>query len=168
MTRKQRRGVLIGSGVAILTLAAILVMFALKDSVVFFHTPSDISEKSIPAGQRIRLGGLVANGSVKRGQGTEVSFTVTDTLKDIPVTYSGVLPDLFREGQGVVAEGALGADGHFTADSVLAKHDENYMPKEVAQSLEARGVKLGAGATHPGPDKTPAAAPPPAPAPQTR
>lgn len=150
MTRKQRRGVLIGSGVAILTVAAILVMFALKDSVVFFHTPSDITEKNIPAGQRIRLGGLVANGSVKRGEGTDVSFTVTDTLKEMPVTYSGVLPDLFREGQGVVAEGAIGADGRFKADSVLAKHDENYMPKEVAQSLEARGVKLGAGAAHPG------------------
>lgn len=149
MTRKQRRGVLIGSGVAILTIAAILVMFALKDSVVFFHTPSDITEKAIPAGQRIRLGGLVAQGSVKRGQGTDVAFTVTDTLKEIPVTYSGVLPDLFREGQGVVAEGALDGKGIFKADSVLAKHDENYMPKEVADSLEARGVKLGQGATHP-------------------
>lgn len=149
MTRKQRRGVLIGSGVAILTVAAILVMFALKDSVVFFHTPSDIAEKHVAPGQRIRLGGLVQQGSVKRGEGTVVAFTVTDTLKDIPVTYSGVLPDLFREGQGVVAEGALDASGHFKADSVLAKHDENYMPKEVAQSLEARGVKLGQGATHP-------------------
>ena len=150
MTRKQRRGVLIGSGVAILTVAAILVMFALKDSVVFFHTPSDVTEKNIPAGQRIRLGGLVEQGSVKRGEGTAVSFTVTDTLKNIPVTYNGVLPDLFREGQGVVAEGALDGSGQFKADSVLAKHDENYMPKEVADSLQARGVKLGSGATHPG------------------
>ena len=150
MTRKQRRGVLIGSGVAILTVAAILVMFALKDSVVFFHTPSDVTEKNIPAGQRIRLGGLVEQGSVKRGEGTAVSFTVTDTLKNIPVTYNGVLPDLFREGQGVVAEGALDGSGQFKADSVLAKHDENYMPKEVADSLQARGVKLGPGATHPG------------------
>lgn len=149
MTRKQRRGVLIGAGVGILTLSAILVMFALKDSVVFFHTPSDIAEKGLAAGQRIRLGGLVAKGSVKRGEGTAVSFTVTDTLKEIPVQFSGVLPDLFREGQGVVAEGALDANGQFKADSVLAKHDENYMPKEVAQSLEARGVKLGQGATHP-------------------
>lgn len=150
MTRKQRRGMLIGSGVAILTLAAILVMFALKDAVVFFHTPSDIAEKGVPAGQRIRLGGLVGEGSVKRGEGTDVSFTVTDTLKTIPVTFSGVLPDLFREGQGVVAEGALDAAGHFKADSVLAKHDENYMPKEVADSLKAKGVKLGDGAKHPG------------------
>lgn len=149
MTRKQRRGVLIGSGVALLTLAAILVLFALKNSVVYFHTPSDIAQTKVQPGQRIRLGGLVAEGSVKRGEGTMVSFTVTDTLQNIPVTYSGVLPDLFREGQGVVAEGALDASGRFKADSVLAKHDENYMPKEVADSLQARGVKLGAGATHP-------------------
>jgi cytochrome c-type biogenesis protein CcmE len=148
MTRKQKRGVLIGSGVAILSIATILVLFALKDSVVFFHTPSDIVEKHVPAGQRIRLGGLVAKGSVERGQGTAVSFKVTDTLKDIPVTFTGVLPDLFREGQGVVAEGKLDGQGHFIADSVLAKHDATYMPPEVAKSLEARGVKLGSTA-HP-------------------
>jgi cytochrome c-type biogenesis protein CcmE len=148
MTRKQKRAVVIGGGVATLAVAAILVLFALNDSVVFFHTPSDIAEKGIPAGQRIRLGGLVAHGSVVRGQGMAVSFKVTDTLKEIPVSYTGVLPDLFREGQGVVAEGKLEADGHFTADSVLAKHDEKYMPPEVAKSLEARGVKLGSGA-HP-------------------
>ena len=146
MTRKQRRGILIGSGVGILSIAAVLVMFALKESVVFFHTPSDILEKKVAAGQRIRLGGLVSTGSLKRGQGLKVKFTVTDTLKDIPVEYNNVLPDLFREGQGVVAEGKLDAAGTFQADSVLAKHDENYMPKEVAQSLEARGVKLGSGA----------------------
>ncbi len=149
MTRKQRRGIIIGSGVAILSAAAILVMFALKDSVVFFHTPSDLAENHVKPGQRIRLGGLVGDGSVKRGEGTHVTFTVTDTLKDVPVTYSGVLPDLFREGQGVVAEGALDENGLFKADSVLAKHDENYMPKEVADSLKAKGVKLGEGATHP-------------------
>lgn len=143
MTRKQRRGILIGSGVAILSVAAILVMFALNDSVVFFHTPSDVTEKKIAPGQRFRLGGLVAEGSVKRGEGTAVTFTVTDTLKEIPVSFVGVLPDLFREGQGVVAEGKLEAGGIFTADSVLAKHDENYMPPEVKKSLEARGVKLG-------------------------
>lgn len=143
MTRKQRRGVLIGSGVAVLSIAAIMVMFALKDSVVFFHTPSDIIEKHVAAGQRIRLGGLVASGSVQRGQGATIAFKVTDTLKDIPVTFTGVLPDLFREGQGVVAEGKLDGQGTFIADSVLAKHDANYMPPEVAKSLEARGVKLG-------------------------
>ena len=143
MTRKQKRGVLIGGGVATLTLAAILVLFALKDNVVFFHTPSDIAEKNIASGERIRLGGLVSKGSVVRGEGTTVSFKVTDTLKEIPVSFTGVLPDLFREGQGVVAEGKLDGDGHFAAESVLAKHDENYMPPEVKKSLEARGVKLG-------------------------
>lgn len=149
MTRKQRRGVLIGSGVLVLSLAAILVMFAMKDSVVYFHTPSDVAEKHVPPGQRIRLGGLVEQGTVVRGQGTAVTFKITDTLKNIPVTYTGVLPDLFREGQGVVAEGKLDAAGTFTADSVLAKHDATYMPPEVAKSLEARGVKLGSSA-HPG------------------
>jgi cytochrome c-type biogenesis protein CcmE len=143
MTRKQRRGVMIGFGVAVLSIASILVLFALKDTVVFFHTPSDVLEKNIAAGQRIRLGGLVAEGSVKRGDGTKVSFSVTDTLKTIPVSYQGILPDLFREGQGVVTEGRLEADGNFVADSVLAKHDETYMPPEVAKSLAERGVKLG-------------------------
>ena len=109
MTRKQRRGVLIGVCLSVLMTAVGLVLFALRDSIVFFHTPSDIAEKPIEAGQRFRLGGLVAAGSVKRGEGTKVDFVVTDTLKDIPVTYEGVLPDLFREGQGVVAEGKLSA-----------------------------------------------------------
>lgn len=149
MTRKQRRGILIFGGVGILAVAAILVMFALRDSVVFFHSPSDVAEKKIATGDRFRLGGLVANGTVKRGEGATVAFTVTDTLTTIPVRYTGVLPDLFREGQGVVAEGRLGPDGIFVADSVLAKHDENYMPPEVKKSLEQRGVKLGQSA-HPG------------------
>jgi len=149
MTRKQRRGVLIGVGLAVLTLAVGLVLFALRDSIVFFHTPSDLAEKPIATGQRFRLGGLVAAGSVKRGEGTRVQFVVTDTLKTIPVAYEGVLPDLFKEGQGVIAEGKLADDGTFQADSVLAKHDENYMPPEVAKALEAKGVKLGKGAPHP-------------------
>jgi cytochrome c-type biogenesis protein CcmE len=127
MTRKQRRGVLIGVGVAVLTLAVGLVLFALRDSIVFFHTPSDLAEKPIAT----------------------VQFVVTDTLKTIPVAYEGVLPDLFKEGQGVIAEGKLTDDGTFHADSVLAKHDENYMPPEVAKALEAKGVKLGKGASHP-------------------
>ncbi|MFA5899291.1 MAG: cytochrome c maturation protein CcmE [Hyphomicrobium sp.] len=149
MTRKQRRGVMIGVGVGVLMLAVVLVLFALRDSIVFFHTPSDLAEKPIASGQRFRLGGLVAAQSVKRGQGTKVQFVVTDTLKNIPVVYEGVLPDLFKEGQGVVAEGRLSEDGTFIADSVLAKHDENYMPPEVAKALEAKGVKLGKGALHP-------------------
>ncbi len=149
MTRKQRRGVLIGVSLGVLMVAVGLVLFALRDSIVFFHTPSDISEKQIPAGERFRLGGLVAAGSVKRGEGAKVDFAVTDTLNTIEVTYEGVLPDLFREGQGVVAEGKLTPAGLFVADTVLAKHDETYMPPEVAKALEAKGVKLGKGATHP-------------------
>jgi cytochrome c-type biogenesis protein CcmE len=148
MTRKQKRGVLIGSGVAILSIASLLVMFAFRESIVFFHTPSDVADKKIEAGTRFRLGGLVADGSVKRGQGTTVEFAVTDTLAKVNVQYTGILPDLFREGQGVVTEGKLGPDGLFVADTVLAKHDENYMPPEVAKSLEEKGVKLGAGAQH--------------------
>lgn len=150
MTRKQRRGLLIGLGVGVLSLATVLMMFAFRQSIVFFHTPSDVAESKIEAGTRFRLGGLVAQGSVKRGEGTFVRFAVTDTLKSVPVSYEGILPDLFREGQGVVAEGTLGADGAFVADTVLAKHDENYMPPEVAKALEERGVKLGKGAPHPG------------------
>lgn len=150
MTRKQRRGILIGTGVVILSIAALLVMFAFRESIVFFHTPSDVAEKKIGAGERFRLGGLVADGSVKRGEGTQVEFAVTDTLANVKVAYDGILPDLFREGQGVVTEGKLQEDGRFLADTVLAKHDENYMPPEVAKSLEERGVKLGPGAQHKG------------------
>jgi len=137
---------LIGGGVATLAVAAILVLFALKDSVVFFHTPSDVIEKGLASGQRIRLGGLVEKGTVVRGEGATTTFKITDTLKDISVSFTGVLPDLFREGQGVVAEGTMDPSGVFKADSVLAKHDENYMPPAVAKALEAKGVKLGAGA----------------------
>lgn len=148
MTRKQRRGILIGAGVAILCVAAILVLFAFRSSIVFFHTPSDIATSKVPQGQRIRLGGLVEKGSIVRGEGTHVKFVVTDTLKTVPVSYSGILPDLFREGQGVVAEGRIETDGHFAADTVLAKHDETYMPPEVAKALKEKGVQLGAGAMH--------------------
>ena len=148
MTRKQRRGTLIGAAVLLLGTAAILTLFALKDSIVFFHTPSDVAEQKVKQGQRIRLGGLVAEGSVKRGGGTDVEFAVTDTIKTVPVSYRGVLPDLFREGQGVVAEGVLDASGHFRADTVLAKHDENYMPPEVADALKAKGGKRGRVAPH--------------------
>ena len=145
MTRKQRRSVLIGVCLAVLGLAVGLVMFALEDSIVFFYSPSDVAEKWIKPGQRIRLGGLVEEGSVKRGEKTTVQFTVTDTAKTISVMYTGVLPDLFREGQGVVTEGKLGSDGVFIADSVLAKHDENYMPPEVAEALKKQGVWQGEG-----------------------
>lgn len=149
MTRKQKRGVVIGTGVGLLAVAAILVMFALRDTVVFFKTPSDVVEKGVAPGERFRLGGLVADGSVVRGGGTKVQFAVTDTTHTINVSYEGILPDLFREGQGVVTEGKLEAGGKFVADTVLAKHDENYMPPEVAAALKEKGVKLGEGASHP-------------------
>ena len=155
MTRKQRRATFIAAAVATLGLALGLVLFALRETITYFKTPSDITAAPLAPNQRFRLGGLVAAGSLKRGQGTEVEFAVTDTLKSIPVVFRGVLPDLFREGQGIVAEGRLEADGRFRADNVLAKHDETYMPPEVAKALKEKGVKLGAGAEHPGAAKKP-------------
>ena len=143
MTRKQRRAVLIGTSLGVLALAVGLVLMALRDSIVFFYTPSEVAEKHLNVGQRFRLGGLVENGSLKREEGTTISFVVTDKRATLPVTYTGVLPDLFREGQGVVAEGALTSDGMFRADSVLAKHDEKYMPPEVAKKLKEQGVWRG-------------------------
>jgi cytochrome c-type biogenesis protein CcmE len=146
MSRKQRRLAIILSGLAVLGLAAGLVLYALRDTIVFFYTPSEVAEKHIGPGERIRLGGLVENGSLQRGDGTSVSFIVTDKVKSLAVTYSGQLPDLFREGQGVVAEGKLDGAGTFVADTVLAKHDERYMPKEVADALKAKGVWQEGGA----------------------
>src|SRR5881227_2940700 len=139
MTRRQRRLALIGSGLGVLALAAALVLFALKDSIVFFNSPTDVVEKHVAPGARIRLGGLVKPGTVVRGDNLAVRFEVTDGNTSVPVSYTGILPDLFREGQGVVTEGALDGLGHFKADSVLAKHDENYMPKEVADALKKQG-----------------------------
>jgi cytochrome c-type biogenesis protein CcmE len=112
---------------------------AFRDSIVFFNSPSDIESKHVAAGTRIRLGGLVKNGSLYQGNNLKVRFTVTDGSREIPVAYQGVLPDLFREGQGVVAEGALDGAGLFNADTILAKHDETYMPKEVADALKRSG-----------------------------
>lgn len=146
MTRKQKRVSVILGGLAVLGLAAGLVLYALSDTITFFHTPSDLTETGVQPGQRIRLGGMVEDGSVKKGPGTLTTFSVTDQIKAITVTYDGILPDLFREGQGVVTEGKLQADGTFAADTVLAKHDENYMPRELAESLKAKGVHLGKGA----------------------
>ena len=140
MTRKQRRSVLIGTCLAVLGVAVALVLFAMRDSIVFFYSPSEVAAMHIAPGQRFRLGGLVEMGSVVRGEGTTIRFAVTDKAKTLPVTFTGVLPDLFREGQGVVAEGSLEPNGTFHADSVLAKHDENYMPPEVAKKLKEQGV----------------------------
>jgi len=142
MTRKQKRLAVIGGGVAFLVAAVLLVMFAFSQSIAYFYVPGDLAKANVPPGTRIRLGGLVENGTVRRGEGSTITFTVTDTLATVPVTYTGILPDLFREGQGVVAEGAFGTDGLFVADTVLAKHDETYMPKDVADRLKAQGVQL--------------------------
>jgi cytochrome c-type biogenesis protein CcmE len=140
MTRKKRRLVLIATAGAVLTLAIGLILIALQDQIVFFNSPTDIVEKNVQPGQRIRLGGLVEKGSVVKEEGGNVFFNVTDLNQAIRVHYKGILPDLFREGQGVVTEGALVNDGSFKADSVLAKHDETYMPKEVADALKRQGV----------------------------
>ncbi|BBF93555.1 cytochrome c maturation protein CcmE [Blastochloris tepida] len=168
MTRKQRRLVLIGSALAVLAVATGLVLSALNDSIVFFNSPTDVVEKGVQPGTRIRLGGLVENGTVERGEKLAVSFRITDGNKAIPVTYTGILPDLFREGQGVVTEGSMGPDGIFRADSVLAKHDENYMPREVSDALKKQGYWQGneaaGGAAKPG-ATPPGAAPANAPAP---
>src|SRR3954471_1282999 len=139
MTRRQRRLTMIGGSLAVLALAAALVLNALRDSIVFFSTPSMAAENHSAPGKRFRLGGLVENGSLKRGDNLAVSFTVSDGRTSLPVTYKGILPDLFREGQGVVAEGSLDPSGVFKADTVLAKHDETYMPKDVADALKKQG-----------------------------
>ena len=146
MTRKQKRLVMILSGLAALGVAAGLVLYAISDTIVFFFTPSEMAEKHVAPGQRLRLGGMVEAGSVKSADGINHNFVVTDTIATTRVHFKGQLPDLFREGQGVVAEGVLQQDGSFEADTVLAKHDENYMPREVAESLKAKGVQLGKGA----------------------
>ena len=123
----------------VLAIAAGLVLIALRVSIVFFSTPQMVAEKQIPVGKRFRLGGMVEQGSLVRGDNLAVSFKVSDGGATLPVNYKGILPDLFREGQGVVAEGAMDASGVFKADTVLAKHDENYMPKEVADALKKQG-----------------------------
>lgn len=140
MTRKQRRLSVIAAGLAFLGVATGLTFYALGQKASYFYMPADLATASLQPGQRIRLGGLVEKGTVERSQGATVAFSVTDNQKDVKVTYTGILPDLFREGQGVITEGSFGPDGIFVADSVLAKHDETYMPKEVADGLKAKGV----------------------------
>ncbi|GJD57687.1 Cytochrome c-type biogenesis protein CcmE [Methylobacterium dankookense] len=130
---------MIASCGAVLTLAVGLILTALSGSVVFFRSPSEIALQGVGPGVRLRLGGLVQEGSIRRGPDQTVDFTVTDTSASVPVHYKGLLPDLFREGQGVVAEGRLEPGGLFRADTVLAKHDEAYMPREVAEALKGQG-----------------------------
>jgi cytochrome c-type biogenesis protein CcmE len=150
MTPRHRRLLAIVVVVAGVGIATTLALRAFRENLLYFYTPTQILSGEAPAGRKIRLGGLVTKGSVHRAPGQlEVRFEVTDLAKAVNVSYTGVLPDLFRDGQGVIAHGVMGADGTFVADEVLAKHDENYMPPEVAQSLKDKG--------HPG---TPPAVPP--------
>jgi cytochrome c-type biogenesis protein CcmE len=137
MKARHRRFAWIGAGVAVLGVAVALVLNAFQSNLVFFFTPTQVAQKEAPQGRPFRIGGLVETGSVKRIPNTvEVQFVVTDTAKSVPVVYSGLLPDLFKEGKGVVAQGSLGPDGTFRATEVLAKHDENYMPPEAAAAVD--------------------------------
>jgi cytochrome c-type biogenesis protein CcmE len=146
MTPKQTRMAAIGAGLAFLLVAAGLALSALEDNIVFFRSPSELVENPATPGQVLRVGGLVKQGSVDR-EGLETEFLVTDLAQEVKVYYSGMLPDLFREGQGVVAEGRFNERGLFVADTVLAKHDETYMPPEVADALKKSGKWTGDGAT---------------------
>jgi cytochrome c-type biogenesis protein CcmE len=140
MTRKRKRLLVVLLGLGMLGIASALVLFAFNDNLVFFMSPSDLASKGAPETRRLRLGGLVETGSVAREtDGRTIDFRVTDGNSAVPVVFSGVLPDLFREGQGVVVEGTLGKNGVFKADTVLAKHDERYMPPEVADALKKAG-----------------------------
>ena len=142
MKRKHKRLTFVVIALCLLGVAAGLVLSAFEENIVFFYTPTDIAEKNVAEGRRIRLGGLVEEGSVKKGSNAVVNFRVTDLTTSIAVTYKGLLPDLFSEGQGVVAEGTL-QGGVFRADEVLAKHDETYMPPEVAEALKKSGKWKG-------------------------
>jgi cytochrome c-type biogenesis protein CcmE len=142
MTRKKRRIMLLAIGGVFLASAAVLVGVAMRDTIVFFFSPSEIAEKAVGPDQRLRVGGLVAEGSLVRGEGATITFDITDNAETISATFTGVLPDLFREGQGVIAEGYL-RGGVFEAEEILAKHDENYMPKEVADALKEKGLYKG-------------------------
>jgi cytochrome c-type biogenesis protein CcmE len=140
MTRKQKRLAMLGLGLLALAAATVMVLLAFNENLVFFYSPSELAEKAVAPDRRIRIGGLVEEHSLTRNaDGRGVSFRVTDGGKDLSVVYDGILPDLFREGQGVVAEGKLRGDGVFAASTVLAKHDERYMPREVADALKKTG-----------------------------
>jgi len=142
MTKAKRRLYMLLLGVAALGTATALVLAALKDQIVYFYSPTDLQTKNVTLGRHIRVGGLVEDGSVMK-EGAIVNFRITDTITAVTATYTGVLPDLFREGQGVVAEGSMNKDGLFHAETILAKHDEKYMPPEVADELKKSGQWKG-------------------------
>jgi cytochrome c-type biogenesis protein CcmE len=165
MTPRQRRIVLVLGILAGVSLAGVLALRAFQDNVMFFFDPSQVAAGEAPEGERFRLGGMVRPGTVDRQSGSlDMAFVVTDFKHDVKVKYTGVVPDLFRENQGVVAHGRLGSDGVFVADEILAKHDENYMPPEVARSLKDQH----GGVMPVDPDPGAAAAPGPGPSPTTR
>ena len=139
MTRRGRRLALIASSLAVVGVAAGLSLYALSDSIVFFYSPSEVAQKAAQPGARLRVGGLVKTGSVVKSADQIVAFVVTDGAHDLKVAYQGLLPDLFREGQGVVAEGVLESPGQMRAETILAKHDERYMPREVVDALKKQG-----------------------------
>ena len=140
MKPRHKRFAMIGGGLAALAVAAMFVLSAFRENLVFFFTPTQIAANEVPQGRAFRIGGLVEQGSLKRlPDGVTVQFVVTDTAKSVKVEYRGILPDLFREGKGVVTQGKLGPDGTFVASEVLAKHDENYMPPEAAEALRKAG-----------------------------
>jgi cytochrome c-type biogenesis protein CcmE len=139
-TRKRKRLCIVLAGMTMLGVAVALVLTAFQDNIVFFYTPSDLTDKQVGPEQRVRLGGLVEDGSVRKADdGVTTEFVITDFIDTVDVSYKGILPDLFREGQGVVAEGRMLPDGSLQATEVLAKHDENYMPKEVAEKIKESG-----------------------------
>lgn len=142
MKPRQKRLAIVVGGLAALGIAAALILNAFQSNLVFFFTPTQVASGEAPKGRAFRIGGLVKVGSLERSDIT-ARFVVTDTAREIPVSYKGILPDLFSEGKGVVAQGSLGPDGLFTATEVLAKHDENYMPPEVTQALEKSGKLPG-------------------------
>ena len=143
MKARHRRFMWVALGMLVIAVAVTLVLRAFNSNMVFFLTPSEVAENKAPADRTFRIGGLVNAGSVKRQpDGLTVIFEVTDTAKSIPVTYTGILPDLFKEGKGVVAQGKIGPDGVFRAAEVLAKHDENYMPPEAAEALKRAGKPI--------------------------
>jgi len=146
MKARHKRFAMIAVGLAILGIASVLVLNAFRSNLVFFFTPTQVAKGEAPSSASFRVGGLVESGSVTRlSDGVTVRFVVTDTARSIPVTYTGILPDLFREGKGVVAQGKLGKDGVFHADTVLAKHDENYMPPEAAAAIAKAQAAKGKG-----------------------
>jgi len=140
MTRKQKRITLLSSGLVALAAATGLVLYALNDTIIYFYTPAKVAELNVGPGQPFRLGGIVEQGSIQRGSGLEIRFKVADAKGSIPVIYTGQLPDLFGENEGVVATGRLDPGGTFVADTILAKHDENYMPRELVDELKKQGM----------------------------